>query len=75
MVTLGGPDLNNKVLHGIAIFNSFQNFSIYFNFEKILKTYMTGLLHEGKSHVGDLLEPAIFDSLPWAYVMCNCAQI
>ena len=37
MVTLGGPDLNNKVLHGIAIFNSFQNFSIKFNFEKILK--------------------------------------
>ena len=37
--------------------------------------HMTGLLHEGKFHVGDLLEPAIFDSLPWAYVMCNWAQI
>ena len=37
--------------------------------------YMTGLLHEGKFHVRDLLEPAIFDSLPWAYVMCNWAQI
>ena len=37
--------------------------------------YMTGLLHEGKFHVGDLLKPAIFDSLPWAYVMCNWAQI
>ena len=40
----------------------------------ILK-YMTGLLHEGKFHVRDLLEPAIFGSLPWAYVMCNRAQI
>ena len=38
-------------------------------------TYMTGLLHEGKFHVRDLLEPAIFGSLPWAYVMCNCAHI
>ena len=37
--------------------------------------YLTGLLHEGKFHVRDLLEPAIFDSLPWAYVMCNWAQI
>ena len=37
--------------------------------------YMTGLLHEGKFNVRDLLEPAIFDSLPWAYVMCNWAQI
>ena len=37
--------------------------------------YMTGLLHEGKFHVRDLLEPAIFGSLPWAYVMCNWAQI
>ena len=37
--------------------------------------YMTGLLHEGKFHVRNLLEPAIFDSLPWAYVMCNWAQI
>ena len=38
-------------------------------------SYMTGLLHEGKFNVRDLLEPAIFDSLPWAYVMCNWAQI
>ena len=37
--------------------------------------YITGELHEGKFHVGDLLEPAIFDSFPWAYVMCNWAQI
>ena len=37
--------------------------------------YMTGLLHEGNFHVRDLLEPAIFGSLPWAYVMCNWAQI
>ena len=33
------------------------------------------LEHEIKFHVRDLLEPAIFDSLPWAYVMCNWAQI
>ena len=37
--------------------------------------HMTGLLHEGKFHVRDLLEPAIFGSLHWAYVMCNWAQI
>ena len=36
---------------------------------------MTGLLHEGTFHVGGLIKPAIFDSLPWAYVMCNWAQI
>jgi hypothetical protein len=35
----------------------------------------TGLLHEGIFHVGGLIKPAIFDSLPWAYVMCNWAQI
>ena len=40
-----------------------------------ISRYMTGLLHEGKFNVRDLLEPAIFDSLPWAYVMCNWAQI
>ena len=34
-------------------------------------TYMTGLLHEGIFHVGGLIKPAIFGSLPWAYVMCN----
>ena len=28
-----------------------------------LDIYMTGLLHEGKFHVRDLLEPAIFGSL------------
>ena len=39
------------------------------------ESYMTGLLHKGKIHVGDLCEPAIYDSLPWAYVMCNWAQI
>ena len=37
--------------------------------------YMTGLLHEGIFHVQDLLQPAICESLPWAYVMCNWAQI
>ena len=42
---------------------------------KLSYAYMTGLLHEGKFHVGDLREPAIFESLPWAYVMCNWAQI
>ena len=40
-----------------------------------LTLYMTGLLHEGIFHVRGLCEPAIFDSLPWAYVMCNWAQI
>ena len=34
---------------------------------------MTRLLHEGIFHVGDLLQPAIFESSPWAYVMCNWA--
>ena len=37
--------------------------------------YITGLLHKGIFHVGGLCEPAIFESLPWAYVMCNGAQI
>ena len=37
--------------------------------------HMTGLLHEGIFHVQDLLQPAIFESSPWAYVMCNWAQI
>ena len=36
---------------------------------------MTGLLHEGIFHVGGLIKPVIFDSLPWAYMMCKCAQI
>ena len=40
-----------------------------------ISTHMTGLLHEGIFHVGGLIKPAIFDSLPWAYVMCNWAQI
>ena len=40
-----------------------------------LYMYIIELLHEGKFHVGDLCEPAIFDSFPWAYVMCNWAQI
>ena len=33
--------------------------------------HMTGLLHEGIFHVQDLLQPAICESSPWAYVMCN----
>ena len=37
--------------------------------------YMTGLLHEDIFNVGGLIKPAIFGSLPWAYVMCNWAQI
>ena len=37
--------------------------------------YMTGLLHEGIFHVGGLIKPAIFGSSPWAYVICNWAQI
>ena len=37
--------------------------------------YMTGLLHDGIFNVGGLIKHAIFDSLPWAYVMCNWAQI
>ena len=58
--------VNSAVIQGHYI-NPHKNFT--------QPTYMTGLLHEGKFHVGDLLEPAIFDSLPWAYVMCNWAQI
>ena len=38
-------------------------------------THMTGLLHEGIFQVRGLIKPAIFGSLPWAYVMCNWAQI
>ena len=41
----------------------------------IVDPHMTGLLHEDKFNVRDLLEPAIFERLPWAYVMCKCAQI
>ena len=37
--------------------------------------HMTGLLHEGIFHVAGLIKPAIFGSLPWAYVICNWAQI
>ena len=37
--------------------------------------HMTGLLHEGIFHVRGLIKPVIFGSLPWAYVMCNWAQI
>ena len=37
--------------------------------------YMTGLLHEDIFNVGGLIKPAIFGSLPCAYVMCNWAQI
>ena len=37
--------------------------------------YMTWLLHEGIFHVEGVLKPAIFESLPWAYMMCKCAQI
>ena len=40
-----------------------------------LYIYMTGLLHEGIFHVRGLIKPAIFGSLPWAYVMCNWAEI
>ena len=36
---------------------------------------MTGLLHEGIFHVEGVIKPANFDSLPWAYMMCKCAQI
>ena len=36
---------------------------------------MTVLLHEGISNVEGVLKPAIFESLPWAYMMCKCAQI
>ena len=36
---------------------------------------MTGLLHEGIFNVEGVLKPAIFESLPWAYMMCKCAQI
>ena len=50
--------------------------NIYFNLPRITDTvHMTGLLHEGIFHVQGLIKPAIFDSLPWAYVMCNWAQI
>ena len=37
--------------------------------------HMTGLLHEGIFDVQGLIQPAIFGSLPWAYMMCNQAQI
>ena len=36
---------------------------------------MTGLLHEGIFHIEGVIKPANFDSLPWAYMMCKCAQI
>ena len=36
---------------------------------------MTGLLHEGIFLVQGLIKPAIFGGLPWAYVMCNWAEI
>ena len=36
---------------------------------------MTGLLHEGIFHVQGLIKPANFEGSPWAYVMCNWAQI
>ena len=41
----------------------------------LIHVHMTGLLHEGIFYVQDLLQPAIFDSSPWAYVMCNWAEI
>ena len=66
-ITLGRP--KNKALNKINIDSS----TIYNLFTFTL--YMTGLLHEGIFHVRDLLQPAIFESLPWAYVMCNWAQI
>ena len=37
--------------------------------------HMTGLLHEGIFHVGGVLKPTIFESLPRASMMCNWAQI
>ena len=40
-----------------------------------ISLHMTWLLHEGIFHVGGLIKPAIFGSLPWAYVMCNLAEI
>ena len=36
---------------------------------------MTWLLHEGIFHVEGVLKPAIFESLPWAYMRCKCPQI
>ena len=36
---------------------------------------MTGLLHEGIFYVQGLIKPANFEGSPWAYVMCNWAQI
>ena len=41
----------------------------------LLSAYMTGLLHEGIFHVQGLIKPANFEGSPWAYVMCNWAQI
>ena len=38
-------------------------------------THMTGLLHEGIFNVQGLIKPANFEGSPWAYVMCNWAQI
>ena len=67
-------DIASTQLHSIV-----RNFKIEdlqkFGCMSINLLHMTGLLHEGKFHVQDLLEPAIFGSLPWAYVMCNWAQI
>ena len=37
--------------------------------------HMTGLLHEGIFYVQGLIKPANFEGSPWAYVMCNWAQI
>ena len=52
--------------------NNYQGRYIYFlPCVDISRLDMTGLLHEGIFNVQDLLQPAIFGSLPWAYVMCN----
>ena len=48
---------------------------LFFSFLFVSFQYMTGLLHEGIFHVQGLIQPAICESSPWAYVMCNWDQI
>ena len=55
--------------------NDHGEFNINAYHKNLQYIHMTGLLREGIFHVQDLLQPAIFESLPWAYVMCNWAQI
>ena len=67
--------MSSSETQSFAQFKHKQVGGLWYLLSTTLDAYMTGLLHEGKFHVRDLLEPAIFGSLHWAYVMCNWAQI